>query len=101
VRSAAACLPAALREQIALALAAVNACEYCLSAHAAIGAGPGLDEARIDAAANGTAPMRADAAAIASRWPCCPAETRCGVAGAAQRRLAGRRGGRDHRPCGR
>jgi AhpD family alkylhydroperoxidase len=58
-------LPAALRERIALALAAANACEYCLSAHAAIGAGTGLAEADIAAAEAGTAPDARDAAAVA------------------------------------
>jgi uncharacterized peroxidase-related enzyme len=57
-------LPAALRERIALALAAANGCEYCLSAHAAIGAGAGLEEADIEAASAGTAPDARDAAAI-------------------------------------
>jgi len=40
-------LPAKLREQIALAVAGTNGCEYCASAHKAIGAGAGIsaDEA--------------------------------------------------------
>ena len=38
-------LSARLREQIALAVAGANACEYCASAHSAIGKSLGLDEA--------------------------------------------------------
>lgn len=37
------------RERIALALAQQNACQYCLSAHTAIGRKVGLDNAEIDA----------------------------------------------------
>lgn len=58
-------LSAALRERIALAVAAQNGCEYCLSAHAAIGAGAGLDEAAIQAAAEGHAETARDSAALA------------------------------------
>jgi uncharacterized peroxidase-related enzyme len=43
------------RELIAIAIAQENACEYCLSAHGAIGRGVGLDDADIDRARNGTA----------------------------------------------
>ena len=35
-------LPAALHEQIALAVAEINSCDYCLSAHTALGRGAGL-----------------------------------------------------------
>ena len=35
-------LPASLQEQIALTVAEVNACDYCLSAHSALGRGAGL-----------------------------------------------------------
>ena len=35
-------LPAKLREQIALAVAGENACDYCASAHTAVGKGTGL-----------------------------------------------------------
>lgn len=55
----------ALGERIALAIAEANACAYCLAAHAAIGAGAGLDAADIAAARDGTAPDARDAAAIA------------------------------------
>lgn len=37
------------RERIALALAQQNSCEYCLSAHTAIGRGVGLDSGEIEA----------------------------------------------------
>jgi uncharacterized peroxidase-related enzyme len=43
-------LPAKLREQIALATAEANACEYCLSAHSFIGKGAGLRAEEIAAA---------------------------------------------------
>jgi len=35
-------LPASLREQIALAVAGENSCDYCASAHTAVGKGTGL-----------------------------------------------------------
>jgi len=57
-------LPAALREQIALLVAQQNGCDYCLSAHAAIGAGAGLDEAAIEDARKGLAGAVKDAAAL-------------------------------------
>lgn len=43
------------RELIAIAVAQENACEYCLSAHAAIGRGVGLKDADIARAREGTA----------------------------------------------
>ena len=43
-------LSARLREQIALAVAEANASQYCLSAHTAIGADVGLDEAELASA---------------------------------------------------
>jgi uncharacterized peroxidase-related enzyme len=58
-------LPARLRESIALAVAAGNGCEYCLSAHAALGARAGLTEAEIDAAVAGGAADAKEAAALA------------------------------------
>lgn len=42
-------LPAGLREQVALAIAGVNGCEYCASAHTAIGKGAGVPEADLAA----------------------------------------------------
>ena len=38
-----AALPAALREQIALTVAGANGCDYCASAHTAIGSKLGVD----------------------------------------------------------
>ena len=43
-------LDAKLREQIALAVAEANSCEYCLSAHTAIGKMVGLNEGDLTAA---------------------------------------------------
>ncbi len=43
-------LSAGLREQIALAVAEANSCQYCLSAHTAIGKLVGLDESELVAA---------------------------------------------------
>ena len=40
----------AAREAIALAVAELNGCDYCLSAHTALGRGAGLSESDIDAA---------------------------------------------------
>jgi uncharacterized peroxidase-related enzyme len=48
-------LRAKVRESIALAVAQENGCDYCLSAHSALGKGAGLDEADIAAARTGTA----------------------------------------------
>lgn len=50
------------REMIAIAIAQENACEYCLSAHAAIGRSAGLDDADIRLARNGEAGDARDAA---------------------------------------
>ncbi|MBK9166644.1 MAG: carboxymuconolactone decarboxylase family protein [Bryobacterales bacterium] len=54
-------LKGAFREQIALAVAQANSCEYCLSAHTAIGRMAGLDEQSIAASrkANSPDPKRA------------------------------------------
>jgi uncharacterized peroxidase-related enzyme len=46
-------LPSALQEQIALAVAEVNACDYCLSAHSALGAGAGLSSDQLLASREG------------------------------------------------
>jgi uncharacterized peroxidase-related enzyme len=48
-------LPATLREQIALAVAEANNCDYCLSAHSALGRGAGLTPEQIDASRDGRA----------------------------------------------
>jgi len=39
-------LPAKVREQIALAVAETNSCDYCLAAHSLMGKGAGLTEAQ-------------------------------------------------------
>lgn len=56
-------LPVAAREQIALAVAEINGCEYCLAAHSALGKMVGLTPPQIEAArrANADEP-RTDAA---------------------------------------
>jgi uncharacterized peroxidase-related enzyme len=48
-------LPATLQEQIALAVAEANACDYCLSAHSALGRGVGLTSDDIIASRDGRA----------------------------------------------
>jgi len=52
------------REMIAIAVAQENECEYCLSAHAAIGKGEGLNEHAINAAREGGAVQPADEAVV-------------------------------------
>lgn len=52
------------RERIALALAQQNACEYCLSAHTAIGRKAGLTGAEIEANRAGTSQDAKAAAAV-------------------------------------
>lgn len=46
-------LPAPVREQIALTVAEVNSCEYCLSAHSFLGAKLGIAASDIEAARRG------------------------------------------------
>lgn len=48
-------LTARQREQVALVVAQENACQYCLSAHAAIGQGAGLSDEDIERARTGGA----------------------------------------------
>ncbi len=56
-------LSAKLREQIALTVADANACEYCLSAHTAIGKMVGLDENELAASRHaGSSDPKTDAA---------------------------------------
>ena len=57
-------LNAAQREQIALACAATNQCDYCAAAHSALGRGAGLDQAEIDKNLAGRASDPASAALI-------------------------------------
>jgi uncharacterized peroxidase-related enzyme len=45
-----------LREQIALAVAEANACQYCIAAHSAAGRQLGMDEATIRAARRASSP---------------------------------------------
>ncbi|MCC4118750.1 peroxidase-related enzyme [Aromatoleum toluclasticum] len=57
-------LDAPTRERIALALAQQNACQYCLSAHTAIGRKAGLDNAEIEANRAGSSQDAKAAAAV-------------------------------------
>src|SRR5215470_5968397 len=57
-------LPATLREQIAIAVANVNSCDYCLSAHNALGSLAGLGAADLAAAQNAEARDPKAAAAL-------------------------------------
>ncbi len=52
------------RERIALALAQQNSCQYCVSAHTAIGRKAGLDDAEIEANRAGTSHDAKAAAAV-------------------------------------
>lgn len=57
-------LGARQRELVAIAVAQENGCEYCLSAHAALGKGAGLDEPAIRQARQGEAGDPLDAAIL-------------------------------------
>jgi uncharacterized peroxidase-related enzyme len=57
-------LDAQTRERIALAIAQQNACEYCVSAHTAIGGKAGLNRAEIEANRAGTSQDAKAAAAV-------------------------------------
>lgn len=57
-------LSAPLQEQIALAVAEVNECDYCLSAHTALGRGAGLSDEQLDASREGRDPDPKVAAAL-------------------------------------
>ena len=46
-------LPAALREQIALTIAGANGCDYCASAHTAIGKGAGVSTEELSSSLQG------------------------------------------------
>ncbi|MBT5030879.1 MAG: peroxidase-related enzyme [Proteobacteria bacterium] len=52
------------RERIALAVAQQNECQYCVSAHSAIGAKAGLDSAEIEASRAGSSSDAKAAAAV-------------------------------------
>lgn len=58
-------LDAQTRERIALVIAQGNSCEYCLSAHTAIGRNAGLDNDEMDANRQGTSTDAKAAAAVA------------------------------------
>lgn len=58
-------LPAKTRESLAIAVAEVNGCDYCLSAHTLIGKGAGLSDADITLARAGRAADGKAEAAIA------------------------------------
>lgn len=58
-------LDAHTRERIALAVAEHNACQYCVSAHTAIGQSVGLSESEIVAARRGTSTDTKAAVAVA------------------------------------
>lgn len=57
-------LDAKLREQIALEVGEQNACQYCVSAHTAIGKMTGLTDAEIEAARSASAASPKNAAAL-------------------------------------
>jgi uncharacterized peroxidase-related enzyme len=57
-------LPAQLQEQIALTVAELNACDYCLSAHSVLGRAVGLSDDAIDASRVGTASETKASAAL-------------------------------------
>jgi uncharacterized peroxidase-related enzyme len=57
-------LDAKLREQIALEVGEQNSCQYCVSAHAAIGKMTGLSEAQIEAARGAQADSPKSTAAL-------------------------------------
>ncbi len=57
-------LPAKIREQIALAVGQSNGCDYCVSAHTALGKGAGLSDSDLIAARRGQSADAKSAAAI-------------------------------------
>jgi uncharacterized peroxidase-related enzyme len=57
-------LPAKLQEQIALAVAEANACDYCLSAHSVLGRGAGLSSDEVTASRDARASEPKAAAAL-------------------------------------
>ena len=58
-------LPAKLREELALAVGEQNACQYCVSAHTAIGKLTGLTDGEIDQARDARSNSPKNAAALA------------------------------------
>lgn len=61
-------LSAAVREQLALTVAAANSCGYCLAAHTALGARAGVSDDDLSAGAHGTAGDPKVAAALRFAW---------------------------------
>jgi uncharacterized peroxidase-related enzyme len=61
---AAGALDAKLREQLALEVGEQNSCQYCVSAHTAIGKMVGLPDSEIDSARNGSSASPRNAAAL-------------------------------------
>ncbi len=57
-------LPAKLREQIALTVGELNGCQYCLSAHSALGKMVGLSDEEIADSRRGVSPDRKTEAAL-------------------------------------
>jgi uncharacterized peroxidase-related enzyme len=57
-------LPARLQEQIAIAVAEINLCDYCLSAHTALGRGVGLSDDQLAASRGASDPDPKTAAAL-------------------------------------
>lgn len=57
-------LPAALQEQLALAVAEANACDYCLSAHTALGRHAGVSPAELESNRDGRSGDPKTAAAL-------------------------------------
>jgi uncharacterized peroxidase-related enzyme len=58
-------LSAQVQEQIALAVAEINACDYCLSAHTALGRGAGLSDRQLAASREASDSEPKTAAALA------------------------------------
>lgn len=57
-------LSAQLREQMSIVVAETNSCDYCLSAHVALGKKSGLDDQEVESARRGTASEEKAAVAL-------------------------------------
>jgi uncharacterized peroxidase-related enzyme len=82
-------LRAGVREAIALAVSETNGCDYCLSAHTALGTGAGLSEEQMTAARNGTAGEAKTAEMLRFAQTLVAERGRVGAAGLATLRKAG------------
>ena len=80
-------LPVAIREQIALAVAQANGCNYCLAAHSLLGGKAGLTDGDVLAARRGNA--RDPRAQAAIRFALAVVAARGGVADAELERVRG------------